>query len=382
MYLINKGVLFVFDNEVKRDILTYFRQKNVYCEAIKKEKLKDYLTKFKPMIIIKDDKVIIDKEGSMNIKSFNLEDYSEKELERIFMFIEKNKIEKFWNLDFFVEYTTKKIKKEFSDNEIPLITLSTGVDSTVLSIFLAKTLNRKIKCIYIDNGLNRIVDKYDLEYLKKEYPLLDIDEIDISNEVLQNLKGILDQDLKKNIVKRLFRENLDREIEKYTNGKKYKLVHGTIVTDTFNLFKEKDEYIAPFDCLIKPEVRELGKRLGLKDDLVRKLKFPVIGYGRKILGEINKEKLNKVKEVDYEFCKKIIEENVDALESQYIDVSIIVNDDINIMVYRVDRRIIDNNILSYNTCIKIIRDIEKKYKYINKSLLDISIDTDTFLVKR
>lgn len=382
MELINKGVLFLFDNEVKRDILTYFRQKKIYCEAINKEKLKEYLIMYKPMIIIKDNKVIMGKSENIEIRSFDLEDNNQKEFEKILTFIEDSKIEKFWDLDFFIKYTSEKIKKEFSNNEIPLITLSTGVDSTVLSIFLARILNRNIKSIYIETGLNRIVDQYDLEYLKNNYSFLDIDEVDISNEILYNLKGILDQDLKKKIVKNLFRETLDREIRKYTNGKKYKLVHGTIVTDTFDLFKGNDEYIAPLECLIKSEVRELGRKLGLKENLVSKLKFPVIGYGRKIIGEINREKLEKVKEVDYEFCKMIINGNQSVLDAQYIDVSIIVNDDINIFVYRVDRRIIDKNIVSYKACVKIIRDIEKKYAYINKSLLDVSINTDTFLVKR
>lgn len=275
-------------------------------------------------------------------------------------FIEKVGIEKFWNLDFFVNYATEKIKKAFSNNEIPLITISTGVDSSVLAIFLEKILKAKIKSIYIDTGLNRIVDKYDLEYLKTKYPLLDIDEVDISNEVLENLKGVLNQEVKKKIVKNLFRETLDEEIKKYTKGENYKLVHGTIVTDTFDLFNEKSEYIAPFDCLIKSEVRELGKKLGLKDDLVYKLKFPVIGYGRRIIGEINREKLDMVKEIDYHFCKMLIEKNPNMLESQYIDVSIMVNDDINIFIYRIDRIIIDKNIISYNTCVNIIRNIEKK----------------------
>ena len=37
MELIKKGVLFIFKNEVKRDILSFFRKKGIYCEAIKDE---------------------------------------------------------------------------------------------------------------------------------------------------------------------------------------------------------------------------------------------------------------------------------------------------------------------------------------------------------
>ena len=380
MNLMKKGVLFVFDHDAKRDILTYFRDKKIYCEAIKKEVLMDYLNQFEPMVIIKDHKVDLARSG--NLASFNLDGYDLEELEKISAFLEKMGVEKFWDLDFYMEHMTGTLKKLFSANEIPLITLSTGVDSTVLSVFLSNALNRKIKCIFIDNGLNRLADRADLEYLKENYPLLDIDEIDISEEVMQSLKGVLDTEEKKSIVKKRFRETLDQAIRKYTDGENYKIVHGTIVTDTFNLFVKNNEHIAPFDCLIKPEVRELGKRLGLNDKLVRKLKFPVFGYGRKITGEITKEKLDKLKEVDHAFCQKVIERNIDALEAQYIDVSLIESDGITIMVYRVDRRILDKKILSYEDCIQIIRSLEKEYPYIDKSLLDVSGDTDGFFVKR
>ena len=380
MNYIDKGVLFVFDREVKRDILTYFREQKIYCEAVKSSVLEEYLRRFAPMVIVKDHHVALEPGGKA--ASFNLDGYDAEELEKISAFLEKMGMERFWDLDFYIEKMTGTLRSLFSANEIPLITLSTGVDSTVLSVFLSKILDRKIKCIFIGNGLNRLVDREDLEYLKENYPLLDIDEIDISGEVIQSLEGVLDTETKKSLVKKIFRETLDKEIRKYTDGKNYKIVHGTIVTDTFNLFKVNSEHIAPFDCLIKPEVRELGRRLGLKDALVRKLKFPVFGYGRKITGEITREKLDKLKEVDHAFCQKVIEKNIDALEAQYIDVSLIVSDGITIMVYRVDRRIIDKKILSYQDCIQIIRDIERKHPYIDKSLLDVSGDTDGFFVKR
>ena len=86
--------------------------------------------------------------------------------------------------------------------------------------------------------------------------------------------------------------------------------------------------------------------------------------------------------MDHAFCQKVIERNIDALEAQYIDVSLIESDGITIMVYRVDRRILDKKILSYEDCIQIIRSLEKEYPYIDKSLLDVSGDTDGFFVKR
>lgn len=382
MELIKKGVLFVFKDEVKRDILSFFRKRGIYCEAIKDAILEVYLKNNNPQFIIKDTEVEDIKNKNYEIPTFNIKQYNETEFNKIMKILEEKQVEKFWNLNFYLEYITPKVKKEFDNNEKPILPLSTGVDSTVLAILLGKILNQNIKCIYIDTGLNRLSDYDDLEYIANKYPLLEIEKVDISNIVIKELEGIYKQEEKKEIIKNSFRKTLDETIKKHIKTDNYKLVHGSIVTDTFNLFQVDSNTIAPLNCLIKEEVRELGRKFGLDNKLVEKLKFPVVGYARKIVGEITKEKLDKVKIIDKDFCENMYNKNNEILKAQYIDVSIISNDDIDIFVYRIDRRIIDNGIIQLNDCIEIIRKIEKKYIFINKSLLDVSEDTDTFLVKR
>ena len=382
MELVQKGVLFLFKGEIKRDILSFFRGKGVYCEAIKEELLDSYIKNNNPQFIIKDIEVKDITLSNYTIPTFNLKKYNETEFDRIMKFLEENHVDKFWNLDFFMEYVTKMIKDTFKNSEKPILPLSTGVDSTVLAILLGNILNRNIKCVYINTGLNRLTDYDDLEYIEKKYPLLVVEKVNVSNIVIKELKGIYKQEDKKKIIKEIFRKTLNEKLKEYTEKNNYKLVHGSIVTDTFGLFKTDKNTIAPLNCLIKEEVRDLGRKFGLDDKLVEKLKFPVVGYARKIVGEITKEKLDKVKLIDKKFCEEMYTKNKYVLRAQYIDVSIIACDDINIFVYRVDRRIIDNGTISLEDCIEIIRKIELENSFINKSLFDVSIDTDTFLVKR
>lgn len=382
MELIKKGVLFLFKGEIKRDILSFFRKKGIYCEAIKEEMIDAYLNNNTPQFIVKDIEVENIEINNYEIPTFELKQYNETEFNKIIEFLEKNEVDKFWNLEYFIKYVTKKVKEKFENSENPILPLSTGVDSTVLAILLGKILNRNIKCIYIDTGLNRLSDYNDLEYITSKYPLLTVEKVDISNTIIEKLKGVYKQEEKKEIIRTGFRKALDEKIKEYTKTDNYKVVHGSIVTDTFKLFDTDTNTIAPLNCLIKEEVRELGRKFGLDNRLVEKLKFPVVGYARKIVGEITKEKLDKVKFIDKEFCDNMYNKNKDILKAQYIDVSIISNDDINIFVYRIDRRIIDRGIISLEDSIEIIRKIEKENSFINKSLLDVSIDTDTFLVRR
>ena len=57
--------------------------------------------------------------------------------------------------------------------------------------------------------------------------------------------------------------------------------------------------VEPLRTLFKDEVRNVGKALGLPDEIIQRHPFPGPGLAIRILGEVNKEKLNCLRDADW-----------------------------------------------------------------------------------
>src|SRR5208337_3241994 len=63
--------------------------------------------------------------------------------------------------------------------------------------------------------------------------------------------------------------------------------------------------LEPLRNLFKDEVRRLGEELGLPDSIIWRMPFPGPGLAIRIIGEVNKERLEILREADYVIVDEI-----------------------------------------------------------------------------
>ena len=249
-------------------------------------------------------------------------------------FLEICDIEQNWSADDILQQINAVVKTEVKDGEV-LLALSGGVDSTVLAAVLHKTLGNKLTCVMVDHGLLRKDEALNVVNNLKEKIGLSVNLVNAQDTFLSKLKGITDPEEKRKIIGNTFIEVFESESKKLNNIKW--LAQGTIYPDVIESAgnsKTKAKVIKshhnvgglpermqlkllePFRMLFKDEVRKIGQAIGLPNEIVGRHPFPGPGLGIRIIGEVNKDRLDKLREADHIFLSELKKQNLYYTASQ------------------------------------------------------------------
>jgi len=226
-----------------------------------------------------------------------------------------------WTPDSFVEMTVKKLENEILSEKV-ILGLSGGVDSSVASVLLDKAIGSNLICIFVNNGLLR---KNEYEEVLAQYKGmgLNVKGVDASKKFIDSLKNVEDPEQKRKIIGKVFIDVFN-EVSKDIEGVKW-LAQGTIYPDVIESIsvngpsatikshhnvgglpkKMKLKVIEPLKMLFKDEVRRVGKSLGIDKNLLSRHPFPGPGLAIRILGDISKEKVRILQEVDHIFINEL-----------------------------------------------------------------------------
>ncbi len=225
-----------------------------------------------------------------------------------------------WNAESIIETAVDDIRSRV-DGNVVICALSGGVDSSVLAALLSQAIGDQLCCIHINNGLMR---KDESEFIIRLYgDRLKLRYVDASEVFLRNLKGVSDPELKRKIIGKTFIEVFEKEAG-MIGGARY-LAQGTLYPDVIESVSfrgpshtikthhnvgglpEKMHFklIEPFRELFKDEVRAIGRRLQLPEELINRHPFPGPGLAVRIIGDVTEEKLRIVREADHIFIEEI-----------------------------------------------------------------------------
>ncbi|MCF8068772.1 MAG: glutamine-hydrolyzing GMP synthase [Desulfobacterales bacterium] len=221
-----------------------------------------------------------------------------------------------WSMKSFAKLSIEQIQEKVGDKKV-ILGLSGGVDSSVAALLIHKAIGKNLTCIFVDNGLLRKDESLKLKKKFKKHFNINIKFVNAATKFLGALKNVTDPEKKRKIIGKLFIDVFDAEAKKI-KGADF-LAQGTLYPDVIesesafggptSVIKShhnvgglparmKLKIVEPLRYLFKDEVRQLGKALGLDDEMVWRQPFPGPGLSIRIIGDITKKRLDILREVD------------------------------------------------------------------------------------
>ena len=241
-----------------------------------------------------------------------------------------------WQMDDFIDQQVNRYRDELKGKKV-LLGLSGGVDSSVAAVLLNKAIGKDLICVFVDHGLLRKNEADTVEQIFRKTFDLNLIRVDASQRFLSRLKDVSDPETKKKIIGSEFVNVFEEEAKKL--GKVDVLAQGTIYPDVIESGKGDsavikshhnvgglpermsfERIVEPLRDLFKDEVRQVGLKLNIPYELVYRQPFPGPGLAVRVLGAIDKERLEILKEADAIFTQEIAENRLTHLADQHFAV--------------------------------------------------------------
>ncbi|MDO7610742.1 MAG: glutamine-hydrolyzing GMP synthase [Crocinitomicaceae bacterium] len=229
-----------------------------------------------------------------------------------------------WTPHSFVNETCSNLKNQIGEDKV-ILGLSGGVDSSVAAVLLHRSIGTQLHCIFVDNGLLR---KNEYESVLESYKGMGLNVVGVNaaERFYDALNGVTDPELKRKAIGKVFIDVFEEESKKIQDARW--LGQGTIYPDVIESISATGgpsqtikshhnvgglpdymmlKVVEPLKQLFKDEVRRIGKSLEIDSKILGRHPFPGPGLGIRILGDVTKEKVRILQEVDYIFIEGLKE---------------------------------------------------------------------------
>ncbi len=215
------------------------------------------------------------------------------------------------NIRRFIEERITEIQETVGDGRA-INALSGGVDSSTVTMLGHLALGKRLKTVFIENGLMRAGEPARVVGLFRKLKV-PVEIVDARREFFSALKGVADPEEKREAITQTFYKRVFGKIVRESRARY--LLQGTILTDVdetvagikrqHNVFAQLGidpqqafgyGIIEPLIRLRKDGVRKVGKALGLPDSTYQRIPFPGPALAARVIGEATPERIETVRQ--------------------------------------------------------------------------------------
>ena len=220
-----------------------------------------------------------------------------------------------WTMKSFIEMSIREMREEVGDDNV-ILGLSGGVDSSVAAALIHEAIGSQLTCIFVDTLMRKNEGAKVRDVFEKNFSI-NLKYAAAEGQFLEKLAGVADPETKRKIIGHEFIEVFQETASDIDNltflaqGTTYPDVIESVpiggnpsalikshhnvggLPDKMNL-----KLLEPLSQLFKDEVREVGRQLGLPDEIVLRQPFPGPGLAVRILGPVTLEALKVLRNAD------------------------------------------------------------------------------------
>lgn len=220
-----------------------------------------------------------------------------------------------WIMESFIKDSITQIKKQVGQDKV-VCALSGGVDSSVAAVLVHRAIGDQLTCIFVNNGLLRKGEAERVINTFQDHFKINLRYAEAQDSFLSKLSGVVDPEEKRKIIGHEFIRTFEAEAKKI--GQVKFLAQGTLYPDVIESVSVKGpsavikshhnvgglpekmqlKLVEPLRELFKDEVRLLGKKLALPDEIIWQQPFPGPGLAVRIIDEVTSERLEILREAD------------------------------------------------------------------------------------
>ncbi|MBV9773589.1 MAG: glutamine-hydrolyzing GMP synthase [Gemmatimonadetes bacterium] len=228
-----------------------------------------------------------------------------------------------WTAGSYIDAEIARIRERVGGAQV-ICGLSGGVDSSVAATLVHRAIGDQLTNVFVDTGLLRKGERESVERTFRAHMGMKLEVVDASALFLERLAGVEDPERKRKIIGNTFIDVFEDAVARAGSDAKF-LVQGTLYPDVIESLSVKGpsatikthhnvgglkedmkfELIEPLRELFKDEVRQVGRELGLPEEMVGRHPFPGPGLAIRVLGAVDERELEVLRQADAIYLEEI-----------------------------------------------------------------------------